>query len=207
MQNEQDKKSDIKLWDLVKNSTKKLKANNDFSSPKKGVSKTTLPSSNQNILNSINTSAKKENFDIRNIEKINSTLNFINESNKGGVRNKDLKKLRSGKFTVQSKLDLHGYKLLDAEKIFHNFVIKSHQQGNRNLLIITGKGQDGEGKIRKSLHTWINKIDLSKLVIFYSHASPKDGGFGAYYIRLRKIFKWHHLGLNLSILGYKGINL
>ena len=189
MQDKQDKKSDIKLWDLVKNSTKKLKANNDFSSPKKGVSKTTLPSSNQNILNSINTSAKKENFDIRNIEKINSTLNFINESNKGGVRNKDLKKLRSGKFTVQSKLDLHGYKLLDAEKIFHNFVIKSHQQGNRNLLIITGKGQDGEGKIRKSLHTWINKIDLSKLVIFYSHASPKDGGFGAYYIRLRKIFR------------------
>ena len=31
--------------------------------------------------------------------------------------------------------------------------------------------------------------DLSKLVIYYTHASPKDGGYGAYYIRLRKIFK------------------
>ena len=31
MQDEQDKKSDIKLWDLVKNSTQKLKANNDYS--------------------------------------------------------------------------------------------------------------------------------------------------------------------------------
>ena len=64
--------------------------------------------------------------------------------------------------------------------------IRDSQQGKRNLLIITGKGQDGEGKIRNSLHTWINKNELSKLVIYYTHASPKDGGYGAYYIRLRK---------------------
>ena len=190
MRDEQDKKPDNQLWDLVKNSTKKLKANNDYpSSHKKAISKNTLPSSNQNIQNSLNTSSKKVNFEIRNIEEINSTLNFINETNNGGIRNKDLKKLRSGKFTIQSKLDLHGYKLHDAEKIFYNFVFESHQQGNRNLLIITGKGQDGEGKIRKSLHTWINKNELSKLVIFYTHASPKDGGYGAYYVRLRKNFK------------------
>ena len=190
MRDEQDKKSDIQLWDQVKSSTKKLKDNNGYSSShKKPYSKDILPYSNPNILNSLNTSSKKENFEIRNIEAINSTLNFINETNNGGVRNKNLKKLRSGKFTIQSKLDLHGYRLHDAEKIFYNFVIKSHQKGNRNLLIITGKGQDGEGKIRKSLHTWINKNDLSKLVVYYTHASPKDGGYGAYYIRLRKIFK------------------
>ena len=34
-----------------------------------------------------------------------------------------------------------------------------------------------------------NKNELSKLVIFYTHASPKDGGYGAYYVRLRKNFK------------------
>ena len=190
MQDEQDKKLENQLWDLVKKSTKKLKINNDyFSRPKKPVSNSTLPSSNKNILNSINISSKKENFKISNVGDFNSTLKFINETNKGGIRNKDLKNLRSGRFTIQSKLDLHGYKLHDAEKIFYNFVIKSHQQGNRNLLIITGKGQDGEGKIRKSLHTWINTTELSKLVIFYTHASPKDGGFGAYYVRLRKNFK------------------
>ena len=190
MQNEQDKKSDIKLWELVKNSAKKLKANNDYSlNPKKGVSKTTLPSSNQNILNSLNISSKKENFEFINVGDTNSKLNFINETNNGGIRNKDLKNLRSGRFTIQSKLDLHGYKLHDAEENFYSFITKSYEQGNRNLLIITGKGQDGEGKIRKSLHTWINKFGFSKLVIFYTHASPKDGGYGAYYVRLRKNFK------------------
>ena len=190
MQDEQNKKTDIQLWDLVKNSTKKLKANNNYSSrPRKAISKNKLFDSNQNTPNSINISSEKENFQINNVEGLNSTLNFINETNNGGVRNKDLKNLRSGKFIIQSKLDLHGYKLHDAEKNFYNFVIKNHVQGNRNLLIITGKGQDGEGKIRKSLHTWINKNDLSKLVIFYTHASPKDGGNGAFYIRLRKSFK------------------
>ena len=190
MQNEQDKKSDIKLWDLVKNSTKKLKANKDYSSsPKKFVSKTKLPSSNQNILNSLNVSPKREKFKSSDGENINSELNFINEINNGGIRNKDLKNLRSGRFTIQSTLDLHGYKLHDAEKNFYNFITKNYEKGNRNLLIITGKGQDGEGKIRKSLHTWINKNNLSKLVIFYTHASPKDGGYGAFYVRLRKNFK------------------
>ena len=90
MQDEQDKKSDIKLWDLVKNSTKKLKVNNYYtSSPKKAVSKTTLPSPNQNILNSLNISSKKENFVSINVGDTSSNLNFINETNNGGVRNKD----------------------------------------------------------------------------------------------------------------------
>ena len=190
MQDEQNKKTDIQLWDLVKKSTQKLKVKNNYlPRPKKDVSKKTSLSLNHEIPNSITISSKKEKFKTSNVEDINSTLNFINETNSGGIRNKDLKKLKSGKFTIHSKIDLHGYTLNDAEKKFFNFVIKSHEQGNRNLLIITGKGQDGEGKIRKSLHTWINKIDLSKLVIFYTHASPKDGGNGAYYVRLRKNFK------------------
>ena len=190
MQNEQDKKSDIKLWDLVKKSTKKLIDYKHYPSNSiKASSKNTLPSSNKQFLNSTNVSSKKEKFKINSFRDLNSSLNFIDDSNNGGVRNKDLKNLRSGNFKIQSKLDLHGYKLHDAEKFFYSFIFKCHEQGNRNLLIITGKGQDGEGKIRKSLHTWINKNDLSKLVIYYTHASPKDGGYGAYYIRLRKIFK------------------
>ena len=157
--------------------------------PKKAILKNILPSSNQNILTSLKISSNKKNSKISNVSDFNSKLKFINETNNGGIRNKDLKNLRSGRFTIQSKLDLHGYKLHDAEKNFYNFITESYKQGNRNLLIITGKGQDGEGKIRKSLHTWINNNELSKLVIFYTHASPKDGGYGAYYVRLRKNFK------------------
>ncbi len=148
MQDEQNKKTDIQLWDLVKNTTKKLKANNNyFSRPQKAVSKKSLLSLNQSIPNSTYISPKKEKFKISYVEDIKSTLNFIDETNNGGVRKKDLKNLKSGKFKIHSKIDLHGYKLNDAEKQFYNFVIKSHEQGNRNLLIITGKRQDGEVKL------------------------------------------------------------
>jgi len=72
LQNEQDKKSGIKLWDLVKNSTKKLKANNDYSSiPKRAVPKTTLPSSNQNILNSLNISSNNPNWQLVETDVVN----------------------------------------------------------------------------------------------------------------------------------------
>ena len=187
MQDEQNKKTDIQLWDLVKNSTKKLKVKNNYlSRPKKNVSKKTSSSLNHEISNSINISSKKEKFKISNVEDINAILNFIDETNNGGVRNKDLKKLKSGKFTIQSKLDLHGFKLMDAEKMFYDFIHRNFEQSNRNLLIITGKGHQGKGKIKKDIHMWINKSSLLRLIIFYSYASPKDGGEGALYIRLRK---------------------
>ena len=63
MQDEQNKKTDIQLWDLVKNSTKKLETNNNyFLKPKNVVSKNILPASNQKSPSSINVSPKKENF-------------------------------------------------------------------------------------------------------------------------------------------------
>ena len=125
-------------------------------------------------------------FSLNKTSNISNKINFIDSTNTGGIRNKDLKKLRSGKFTVQSKLDLHGFKLIDAEKMFYDFIHRNFEQSNRNLLIITGKGHQGKGKIRKDIHTWINKSNLLRLIIFYSYASPKDGGEGAIYIRLRK---------------------
>ena len=51
---------------------------------------------------------------------------------------------------------------------------------------MSGKGENGKGKIRLSIPVWINSSRLSPLIYFYSFAATKDGGNGAYYIRLRK---------------------
>ena len=60
MQDEQNKETDIQLWNLVKKSTKKLKSNNNnLSRSKKAVPKKILHSLNQEIPNSINISSKK----------------------------------------------------------------------------------------------------------------------------------------------------
>ena len=73
MQDEQNKKTEIQLWDLVKNSTKKLKDKNILPRLKKDVSKKTSLSLNHEIPNSINISSKKEKFKISNVEDIKST--------------------------------------------------------------------------------------------------------------------------------------
>ena len=103
------------------------------------------------------TSKTEKKISLDKTSNISNKINFIDNSNSGGIRNKDLKKLKSGKFTIQSKLDLHGFKLMDAEKMFYDFIHRNFEQSNRNLLIITGKGQHGKGQIRKDIHTWIKK--------------------------------------------------
>ena len=180
MKEKDDIRIDFKLWDLVKSSTKKIKSNDCVSHfQKKPFLKKETSKSFQNI-------NKIEKISLDKTSYISTKINFIDNSNAGGIRNKDLKKLKSGKFTIQSKLDLHGFKLMDAVKMFYDFIHRNFEQSNRNLLIITGKGHQGKGKIRKDIHTWINKSSLLRLIIFYSYASPKDGGEGALYIRLRK---------------------
>ena len=182
MKEKDDSKLDFKLWDFVKSSTKKIKSNDCVSYfPKKPF----LKKEASKPFQTINKIEKK--FSLNKTSNISNKINFIDSTNTGGIRNKDLKKLRSGKFTVQSKLDLHGFKLIDAEKMFYDFIHRNFEQSNRNLLIITGKGHQGKGKIRKDIHTWINKSNLLRLIIFYSYASPKDGGEGAIIIKFKNL--------------------
>ena len=181
MKDKDDVSLDFQLWDLVKSSTKKIKSN-DFVSriQKKPVLKKKVSKPFQDI----NKIEKKD--CINKTNKISNKIEFIDSLNTGGISKKALKNLKSGNFRIQSKLDLHGFKLSDAEKRFYDFINRNFEQSNRNLLVITGKGHYGNGKIRKDIHTWIYKSSLSKFIIFYSYASPKDGGEGALYIRLRK---------------------
>ena len=47
-------------------------------------------------------------------------------------QNKKIKKIR--------KLDLHGFSLIEANKITKKFINQSHEDGYKKLLIVTGKG-------------------------------------------------------------------
>ena len=70
--------------------------------------------------------------------------------------------------------------------MFFEFLKKNFNSKKRNVLVISGKGDNGKGKIKLSIPVWISSSSLSHLIYFYSFAAPKDGGNGAYYIRLRK---------------------
>ena len=103
-----------------------------------------------------------------------------------GLSKRNIKELKTGKFKVQSKLDLHGYRLKEAEILFFEFLKNNFNLKKRNILVISGKGEHDKGKIKHSIPIWVTSQSLSPLIYFYSFAAPKDGGNGAYYIRLRK---------------------
>ena len=95
------------------------------------------------------------------------------------------------------KLDLHGFSLIEANKIVKNFIIKSFNSGYRKLLIVTGKGlrskshdnpylSDKLSVLRYSVPEYIkNDENLSNKISSISTADIKDGGEGAIYIFLK----------------------
>lgn len=172
--------NDNDLWNCIIKTTKKIDSNNNLNRNLNFVRK------NKQI---VNISPKiKSNKNLQKTHKDHTLIpiHFSKDSHSSGLSKRDIKEIKTGKFEIQSKLDLHGFRLEEAESLFFEFLQKSFNSNKRNILIISGKGEHGKGKIRQSIPIWIVSPSLSPLIYFYSHAAPKDGGNGAYYIRLRK---------------------
>ena len=176
-----DNGNDADLWNYVTKTTKKIDSNNNTKHnknvlrDKEQVVGLTSKNKFQNIYQT-----KNKNLTV-------TPIHFSKENHTSGLSKKNIKELNSGKFKVQSKIDLHGYKLKEAKILFFEFLQNSFYSNKRNVLVISGKGVNGNGKIKLSIPVWITSSRLSPLIYFYSIAAPKDGGNGAYYIRLRKI--------------------
>ena len=95
------------------------------------------------------------------------------------------------------KLDLHGFSLIEANKIVKNFVVQSFENGYKKLLIVTGKGLRSKSYsnpylseklniLKYSIPEYIkNDENLKQKIRRISKASLKDGGEGAIYIFLK----------------------
>tara|TARA_B100000989_G_scaffold163630_1_gene122253 strand:+ start:1075 stop:1623 length:549 start_codon:yes stop_codon:yes gene_type:complete len=172
--------NDIDLWNSITKTTKKIDSNNNLNRNLNFLRK------KKQIVNKSPKIKLQNNLQKTNKDHTVTPIRFSKDSNSSGLSKRDIKEIRMGKFKVQSKLDLHGCRLEEAKSLFFEFLQKSFSSNKRNILIISGKGEHGKGKIRHSIPLWIVSPNLSPLIYFYSYAAPKDGGNGAYYIRLRK---------------------
>jgi len=106
-----------------------------------------------------------------------------------GISPKVLKKLREGYFSYQDSLDLHGLNRLQAREEVRNFVMECFAARRRCVLIIAGRGlnsKDKEPVLKKNLVTWFTRAPLKRLVLAFASARSYDGGWGAFYVLLRK---------------------
>ncbi len=104
-------------------------------------------------------------------------------------------KLKKGKLSPEARIDLHGMTVDRAHGALSGFIFRAHSQGNRLVLVITGKGRrsdDGgpmpvrQGVLRHNVPHWLSIPPLSGLVMQVTNAHNRHGGGGAYYVYLRR---------------------
>ena len=95
------------------------------------------------------------------------------------------KLLKKGLLKLDNVVDFHGYRLNDAKIALKNFVIMSYKFNHKNILVITGKGQNNSGALKKELPNWLCQKEVSKYIISFMHAPKNLGGEGAVLIRVK----------------------
>jgi len=139
---------------------------------------------------SLKKSTKKEkiikDIKINKSKKRSRQLNDLKLGQSVAISKKNYRNLSKGNVNIDDKLDLHGYRELEANNLLEEFINNSFENGKRLLLVITGKGQKGEGVIKKNIINWLNAKNIRNKILAVNHASNKHGGSGALYILLRK---------------------
>ena len=109
-----------------------------------------------------------------------------------GLESLILQKLRTGQYSPESHLDLHGLNARQAFDALVGFVRRSWHRGMRTLLLIPGRGKnspEGVAILRARVQSWLTQDPLKRVVLAFCTARPVDGGPGSLYLLLRKYKK------------------
>ena len=86
-------------------------------------------------------------------------------------------------------LDLHGYTLYSAKSLLQKFISNCYEKNIRNVLIITGKGQNNKGALKEEVPEWLNDKSFNQYVVSFNVAPSQFGGEGALFVRIKNRFK------------------
>jgi DNA-nicking Smr family endonuclease len=96
-------------------------------------------------------------------------------------------RFKRGDMAVDGRIDLHGMTVEQAHGALTGFIRRSHARGARCVVVVTGKGERGGGKIRRETPEWLNRPDLRPLILAVTEARPQHGGAGALYVLLKRV--------------------
>jgi len=103
----------------------------------------------------------------------------------GRIEPRLLRRLRRGQAPIDASLDMHGLRAAEAERDLERFLRTARARGARCVIVVTGKGRDGPGILRRALPVWLASPEMAAHVLAYDAAGPRHGGAGAFYLVLR----------------------
>ena len=104
--------------------------------------------------------------------------------------NKTKKQINRKKLTFDAIIDLHGKTEFEAYEIIKKFIKNNYLKNLKNLIIITGKGINNQGKLKLKTPLWLKSEELSKFVVGFENMPHNKGGEGAIFVKLKNINKY-----------------
>ena len=95
------------------------------------------------------------------------------------------KLLGKGLLKIDAIKDFHGYNLNIAKDVLINFILNSYNSELKNILVITGKGKNNSGVLKKEIPRWLYDREIKKYIISHYTAPKNLGGEGAILIRIK----------------------
>ena len=87
---------------------------------------------------------------------------------------------------IGARIDLHGLTQDRARAALDAFLQRAFAAGWRAVLVITGKGVQGDGVLKKRVPDWLGAPHLAHIVAGISDAHRRHGGEGALYVALKR---------------------
>ncbi len=87
---------------------------------------------------------------------------------------------------IGGRVDLHGMTQDRARATLERFLDQAWREGWRAVLVITGKGVQGDGVLRRRAPDWLGAPHLAHIVAGISEAHRRHGGEGAIYVALKR---------------------
>ena len=132
----------------------------------------------QNVLRE----AMSDEFDISTLLEVDADLSYRGP----GIGPDVLRKLRSGQWSIQRQLDLHGLRTDEAREALGQFIRLAHRTGLRCVRIIHGKGRRDDGGL-PVLKNLVDRLLRQRGDVLAFHSAPAaQGGTGAVVVLLAR---------------------
>lgn len=125
--------------------------------------------------------AMSDEFDVSTLLDVDDQLSFRQR----GIGLDVTRKLRSGHWSIQRQLDLHGLRSDEAREALGQFIRLSHRTGLRCVRVVHGKGLGSPGKtpvLKTKVQRWLVQ---KKEILAFVQARPAEGGAGALVVLLQ----------------------